>query len=103
MLRHGEQLEIGVANIDKKIISEKIVECINKAFAYKKISVTSEDESLPLTGRKINLTSADMIALYRILCKEFETEIRIENIWDFWSIDKIADRIMKESTQAYDV
>ena len=75
---------------NKEKINKRLLDIINSAFSYRGMALTNADVNLPLCGQKINFSSSDMLCLYLIICKEFNVDLKVYEIEDFWSIDNIS-------------
>lgn len=76
-------------NIYYKYIDEILIIINNFTSRYGK-ALTMDDIKLPLTGSSIGLSGNDIFELYLILCNYFSIEIKLEDYYDFYSIDRIA-------------
>lgn len=58
---------------------------------------------LPLTGSSIGLSGNDVFELYLILCNYFSIEIKLEDYYDFYSIERIVKTIIRQKDKRDDV
>lgn len=57
--------------------------------------ILQEDEYTPLTGRNISMSTNELLSFYMLLCDILKLDIRISDVYSFWSIDSIARMLMK--------
>ena len=88
-------MEMKDLNLYNKYIEEVISIINNFTSKYGKV-LTIDDIKLPLTGSSIGLSGNDIFELYLILCKCLSVEIKLEDYYDFYSIDRIALTIIRQ-------
>lgn len=88
-------------NLYNKYI-EEVITIIND-FTSKYVKVlTIDDIKLPLTGFSIGLSGNDIFELYLILCNYFSIEVKLEDYYDFYSIERIAITIIRQKDRRYE-
>lgn len=88
-------------NIYYKYIEEILIIINDFTSRYGKV-LTIDDIKLPLTCSSIGLSGNDLFELYLILCKCLSVEIKLEDYYDFYSIDRIALTIMRQKERGYE-
>ena len=85
-------------NIYYKYIEEILMIINDFTSRYGKV-LTIDDIKLPLTCSSIGLSGNDLFELYLILCKCLSVEIKLEDYYDFYSIDRIALTIIRQKRE----
>ena len=88
-------------NIYYKYIEEILIIINDFTSRYGKV-LTIDDIKLTLTCSSIGLSGNDLFELYLILCKCLSVEIKLEDYYDFYSIDRIALTIMRQKERGYE-
>lgn len=65
--------------------------------------LTRNDIKLPITGCRIGLSGNDIYELYLIFCNYFSLKIKLEDYYDFYSIERIAITIIRQKDRRYEV
>lgn len=88
-------------NLYNKYI-EEVISIINDFTSkYGKV-LTINDIKLPLTGSRIGLSGNDIFELYLIFCDYFSLKIKLEDYYDFYSIERIAITIIRQKDRRYE-
>lgn len=85
-------------NIYYKYIEEILIIINDFTSRYGKV-LTIDEIKLPLTCSSIGLSGNDLFELYLILCKCLSVEIKLEDYYDFYSIDRIALTIIRQKRE----
>lgn len=94
----------------KEIKLFSLLECLIKLYEkyvndftskYGKV-LTIDDIKLPLTGSRIVLSGNDIFELYLIFCNYFSLKIKLEDYYDFYTIERIAITIIRQKDRRYE-
>ena len=80
---------------EKELYYAFLMKIIDKYFPDISKKISKEGMLAPLTGRNIAMHTYDLMALYMLLCDIFGKEIKLHNVYSFWSIDAIATLLME--------
>lgn len=80
---------------EKEVYHTFLLRIMEKYYPDIAENVLREGVFAPLTGRHVAMRTNELLSLYMLLCDLFGKELKLHDVYSFWSVDAIAVLLME--------